>query len=584
MTAKKKIWRLTPPSKETSHLALKTGISELNALLLINRGISDNDSVKAFLSPRLSSLIDPMLMKDMDKALELILETIENQGHITVYGDYDADGLTATALLINLFSSLDVNASSYIPHRLKEGYGLNSGAVKGLRKRGTRLIITVDCGISNQKEIELAQQLGMKVIVTDHHQIHDNFNPICPVINPHRQDSSFPFQDLAGVGVAFFLAVGLRAALRQRGWFKKRTEPDLRNYLDLVALGTVADMAPLKGQNRILVHAGIDGMKNSQWPGIMAMQKISGIDSSKVSSYDLAFKLAPRLNASGRMGDAAPGLNALITNSPSTAKKLAEQLNMINRQRQLVEGEIISQIEKSIAGKADTTIRRTMVFAEEGWHKGVLGIVASKLLEKYHKPTLVLMIQDGIIAGSGRSIDGFNLHQALTRLGHLFEGFGGHYHAAGMTLKTSNLEALISGLEEIAREEIRDEDLIPAVRIDSEIRISDITMDTLLEIDTLAPFGSGNPEPVFYSAQIQVINSRVVGEKHLKLLVREGETVMDAIGFNLAEFHPIGDRKINIVFTPEINRWNGIEKPQLRLLDLELAGGETRLVKQKYQS
>jgi len=576
-----KIWRLTSPSSYTSRLASEAGISALTAQILINRGISDSASAEAFLSPRLSDLTDPMLLKDMEKAIELIMNAIEEGKQITVYGDYDADGLTGTALLLNLFSNLGIHASAYIPKRLEEGYSLNPGAIERIASDGTGLIITVDCGISNIKEIELARRLGMDVVVTDHHQIPEDFEPVCPVINPNRSDSLFPFRGLAGVGVAFYLAIGTRTVLREKGWFRDRPEPDLRRYLDLVALGTVADMVPLIGQNRILVHSGMEVMKYSQWPGIKAMQNLSGMAISRISSYDLAFKLAPRLNAPGRMEDAAIGLRTLVTDNASEAADMARQLNTINAKRQAVEAEILEQIEEKIIPGLALEDRRTMVISAGGWHQGVLGIVASRLLNRYHRPTLVLTIRDGIAVGSGRSIDGFNLYRALVRLSHLFEKFGGHHHAAGVTLKESNIEALAAGLEEIAREEMNEEDLIPAVQVDAEVEIRVLTRASVGEIESLAPFGSGNPAPVLYSGPLEVVGSWVVGENHLKLRVRQGNSVMEAIGFRLADRRPIKGTEVNIVFTPEINRWQGNERLQLKITDLEPSDGRSRLIRQK---
>ncbi|MBW2609703.1 MAG: single-stranded-DNA-specific exonuclease RecJ [Deltaproteobacteria bacterium] len=579
-----KIWRLPPPSPYAPRLASETGISVLNAQLLINRGISDGSAAKHFLSPRISDLIDPMLLKDMDKALDLILEAIEKHEHITVYGDYDADGLTSTALLMNFFSDLEIPTSFYIPDRLMEGYSLNPEAVQKIAQRGTGLIITVDCGISNMREIDLARRLGMKVVVTDHHQIPEDFDPICPVINPRRPESSFPFRELAGVGVAFFLAIAIRAGLRDRGWFRDRPEPDLKRYLDLVALGTVADMVPLIGQNRTLVRAGMEEMRNSQWPGIKAMLEISGVDSAWISSHDLAFRLAPRLNAPGRIGDVIMGMEALTTDNASTAMEAARQLSSMNSRRQVIEGDILEEIEETIIPGMDLEAEKTMVLAREGWHKGVLGIVASRLLDRYHRPTLILTVRDGMATGSGRSIDGFNLYNALNRLGHLFERFGGHYHAAGFTLKASNIDALKTGLEEIAQGVLSREDLIPAIDIDAETALPDLTMETVREIRSLSPFGSGNPEPVLYSDSLKVVWSGIVGESHLKLRVKQGETVMEAIGFGLSDRHPLEGKSVNMVFVPEINRWQGYEKPQLRIIDLELQEEGARILKLKAES
>lgn len=578
----KKIWRLIQPPHKESQLAREAGISLLKARLLLNRGISDRDSVESFLSPRLTDLIDPMLLKDMDKAVDLIITAMEKQERMAVFGDYDADGITSTALLLNFFSDLGMPLSSYIPNRLDEGYGLNPKAIKNLAEKGVRLIITVDCGISNKKEIELAKELGIKVVVTDHHQIPSDFEPMYPVINPNRTDSLFPFKELSGVGVAFFLVIALRAGLRQRNWFRGLQVIDLRQYLDLVALGTVADMVPLTGQNRIIVKSGMEVMNNTRWPGLKAIKQISGINKKRISSYDLAFKLAPRLNAPGRMGDTTAGLKALTTDSETIAEEMARQLNRMNIQRQQIEGDILGEIEEIMIPELDLREKRTIVLAKNGWHRGVLGIVASRLLSRYHRPTIILGIEEGIARGSGRSIDGFDLHQSMASLSHLFDKFGGHYHAAGCTLRESNIEELAERIEKIAREEIKEEDLIPGMDIEAEIPISELTLEAVREIRSLGPFGAGNPEPLFYSGNLTVIDSWIVGERHLKLRLGQKDKAMEAIGFELGEIHPLAGRSINMVFTPDINRWNGREKVELKINDLELSDKDnSKLVRMK---
>ncbi|MBN1848022.1 MAG: single-stranded-DNA-specific exonuclease RecJ [Deltaproteobacteria bacterium] len=566
---KKKLWKLMPPSPRSDSLAAELGLPPLIAQLLINRGIMDKHSAESFFSPRLSDLMDPMLLKNMDKAIEVILDAVDNRRPITIFGDYDADGLTATALLKNFFSSMGISVFTYVPNRLTEGYGLNPEAVKTIADKGPGLIITVDCGISNMDEAALAKQLGMDVVVTDHHQIPLDFHPVCPVINPHLRDSLFPYKDLAGVGVAFYLALALRRALRDKDRFRHDPEPDLKNYLDLVALGTVADMVPLTGQNRILVRTGISVMRNSCWPGLQAMQKVSGVDVSNISSYDLAFKLGPRLNASGRIHDPVIGLDVLTTDDISVGIEKAEQLDQLNSERQAIESNIIEEIEEAFIPGIQMDQNRVMVFCREGWHQGVLGIVASKLLDRYYRPTIVLAVQDGIAAGSGRSIDGFDLHRAFTRLSHLFDRFGGHYHAAGLAMAVSNMEALKVGLEELAREELDQDALFPFITVDAELHLSDLSIETVKQIQSLSPFGRGNPDPVFCANAVEVMWSGIVGEKHLKLKVKEGSKVFDAIGFGLAEYHPLDGRVIDIAFTPEVDQWQGYEKVQLRIVDLE---------------
>ncbi len=572
-----RIWKLRPPSPHASKLANETGVTPLQAQLLINRGITDTPSAISFLTPRLSNLTDPMLLKDMDRALEVILDAIQNRDNITIYGDYDADGITATALLMNFFSSLGIAVSFYIPNRLTEGYSLNAGAIEQMAKEGVELVITVDCGTTNKKEIDLAKEVGIKIVVTDHHQVPEDFEPICPVINPHRKESSFPFSGLSGVGLAFFLAIAVRAALRDRGWFRDREEPDLKDYLDLVALGTVADMVPLVDQNRILVKWGIDKMRTTLWPGVRAIQEIAAVNASGITPHDLAFKFAPRLNAPGRMGSADVGVQVLTTNDFAVAEDLAKQLNSLNSERQTIEQSILEHIEENVISKADLGDRRTLVLSGSGWHRGVLGIVASRLVEKYYRPTLVMNIEDGKAVGSGRSIAGFNLHKALSRVGHLFERFGGHDHAVGFALDVENIEALREELEGLAREGLSEDELFPRIEIDAQVSLPELTLETMKEMGSLSPFGPGNPEPICYARALQVIDSRVVGERHLKLRVRQERSVLEAIGFGLSDAHSLQGETINMVFTPEINAWNGYERIQLRIVDLELADKDSKL-------
>jgi single-stranded-DNA-specific exonuclease len=530
------------------------------------------------LTPKLSRLLDPLLLKDMDLAVERIIAAIERQEKITVYGDYDADGITSTALLLNFFSSLGISASFYVPNRFTEGYGLNSEAVENIAKDGTSLMITVDCGTSSQKEIKLAKECGMEVVVTDHHQIPKDFEATCPVLNPNRSDSSFPFKSLAGVGLAFFLIIAVRAALRDKGWFSHNEEPDLKDYLDLVALGTVADMVPLIDQNRIIAKWGIERMKSLSWPGIEAMKEVVGLNSAEITAYDLAFKLSPRLNAPGRLGSAEIGIQLLTAEDPTCARRLANQLNFLNSQRQGIEQTILEQIEEKIISMEDLEERKTLVLSGHDWHQGVLGIVASRLVGKYYRPTLLLDVRDGIAVGSGRSIDGFNLHWALEKLSHLFERFGGHYHAAGFALKASYIEALSKELEDLGQEVLSKDDLMPRIEVDGSISLTDLTQKTMRDIQSLAPFGSGNPEPILHSQDLEVIHSRIVGEKHLKLRVGQRGHVLEAIGFDLSNRHTLQGKVIDMVYTPEINAWQGYERIQLKIVDLQVRDEESKLV------
>jgi len=562
------VWKLRPVSPFSSNLAREAGLSPLQARLLINRGVSTPTQALSFLNPLLSRMLDPTLMRGMRDALKVILSAFENRKKITIYGDYDADGLTATALLLNFFTRLGLEVSYYIPNRLTEGYSLNKEAISEIAGNGTKLLITVDCGTNNPNEIALAKSLGMDVVVTDHHQVTEDFHALCPVVNPNQPGCPFPFKGLAGVGLAFFLTVALRKTLRQRGWFGTRTEPDLKEYLDLVALGTVADRVPLVDQNRILVHHGMAAMAESRWPGVSAMKETAGVENPRITADDLAYRLGPRLNAPGRLGDSHTGIRALIAPDPVLSRDLALKLEVANARRQRVEHEVLEQIEAMLGKNGAAIDSRTLVVAGENWHKGILGIVASRLVDRYHRPSLVLSLQGDMAYGSGRSIECFNLYKALSKMEPLFEKVGGHAHAAGFALKAANLRNVKNELESLALKILHDSDMVPSIEVDAEIFLDDIGPEMLHEIEALSPFGEGNPEPAFCAGPCEVLESRIVGGSHLKLTVRQGKKACDAIGFGMADRHPLEGKAVHMVFTPEWNCWQGYKKIQLRIVDI----------------
>lgn len=554
---------------EAPHLAREAGISPLQAQILFRRGIDTPGTARRFLSPRLADLTSPGLLKDMDRAVDRVLRAARGGLPITVYGDYDADGLTATALLVRFFADLGLPAFPYVPDRLEEGYGLNRSAVDRIAEARGGLLITVDCGTGNLEEVEHALGRGLDVVITDHHRVPDDFEAPCPVLNPKRPDCSFPFRGLAGVGVAFYLAAAVRAAMREEGWFRSRPEPDLRAYLDLVALGTLADMVPLLEENRRLVRAGMEVMKASRWPGVLALQTQAGVDPDRVSPEDVAFRLAPRINAAGRLGEAPTGLDALLTSDPVSARRLAERLHALNDRRQALEQDILSRIESELLSDRALEGRRALVLHGEGWHQGVLGIVASRIALRYGRPTIVLDVRDGIATGSGRSIDGFDLHGSLQDLDALFLRFGGHRHAVGLSLETRYIDRLIEGMEAAALEQLTAGDLRPALHVEAELPLGDVTRETVEEIQRLGPFGSGTPEPLFLARDLDVLESRVVGDRHLKLRVARGGRELDAIGFDHGHLHPLGGTRVSAVYHPRINRWRGIESLQLNIQALE---------------
>ena len=578
----KKTWRIKAPSSSAALLARETGLSILEAQLLIHRGISDPTTARSFLSPRLSQLLDPMLLKDMDRAVASILRAVEEQRPITIYGDFDVDGLTATALLLRFFTSLDIPASAYIPNRFEEGYGLHPAAVTKIADRGPGLLVTVDCGIANHREIALAKSLGLEVVVTDHHRLPGDFEPICPMVNPQRPDSQFPFRHLSGVGLAFFLAIALRSAMRQRTWFRHRPEPDLKAYLILAALGTVADMAPLVGQNRILVASGLQRMDPTLWPGIEALQEVAGAKvTAPLRSEELAFTWAPRLNAPGRLGAADVALQVLTSREQSSAKVAAAELNRMNQRRQAIERKVLVNAERQLDSAGDLAHQRTLIFAGPDWHRGVLGIVASRLVNRLHRPTLVVSVNGHLAYGSGRSVAGFNLYEALSQSAHLFRRFGGHDHAAGFVLEANRIADLREELEVYARRELTEELLTPEIIVDAEVNLAELPRERIDAVRSLSPFGAGNPEPLFYASAVDVLQSQVVGERHLRLRLRQGTAVAEAIGFGLSKEAPRKGDRIDVVFTPDINRWQGNEKIQLRLEDLKVGGRKARLVREK---
>jgi single-stranded-DNA-specific exonuclease len=559
-------WILKSPSPLVPQLVREAEVTPLQAQLLINRSISDGPSAKAFLSARLSQMADPMLLRDMDRATAAVVASIEEGRPITIYGDYDADGLTSTALLWNFFSELGASVSYYVPHRLKEGYGLNEQAVRRIAENGRGLLLTVDCGISNLEEIRIAKTLGLEIVVTDHHQVPGPLEPLCPMVNPQRPDCCFPSKDLAGVGVAFLLAVSVRAALRKRSW--PGPLPDLREYLDLVALGTVADRAPIIGQNRILVKNGMKRLLRSRWEGIRALNRICHVMGPALTTYDLSFKLAPRLNAPGRMEGPELGMEILTTCESTAAYELATRLNTSNAKRQELERRILDQIEGILEDSGHVARSKILFLARENWHPGVLGIVASRLVDRYHRPAFVMTYRDGTVKGSARSVRGFNIHGALSRFDHLFDRFGGHAQAAGFTFKAEHFDRLRDGLEEMARQILTDHELRPSLDIDAALGLGDVDLEMVLDVEALAPFGEGNPEPVFLTRGLEVMWSKVIAERHLKLALREGREVFEVIGFGQAQKRPQLGKRVDMVFTPEMEHWQGNRRVRLRMLDI----------------
>jgi len=566
-----KEWKIcTSHQDKVQEISRELNVHPLIIQVLSNRGIKEKDSIYKFLYPSLKDLHFPFHMKDMDKAVERIIEAILNKERIVIYGDYDADGVTSTALLLDFLQGLGGNVSYYIPNRLEEGCGLNKEALDQIAQSGTRLVITVDCGISNIQEIAYAGTLGMDTVITDHHEIPVDLPPALAILNPKQPGCRFPFKELAGVGVVFNLIIALRARLREMEFWKNATVPNLKNYLDLVTLGTVADMVPLVDENRIFVKMGLTILTKALRPGIAALKNVSGLEMREIEASDVGFKLAPRINAGGRIGVANDGVELLIARSRDTAQPFAERLNQNNDQRQGIEQQILSDVLRQIDMDSSFLQRKSLVLASSKWHPGVIGIVAARLMEQYWRPVILISLKDHIGKGSGRSIKEFNLYQGLKSCGHLLEGFGGHKYAAGMTLLEDNITEFYKFFEAVVKESLPERELYPKIEIDSMVNLDDLTETFTEHLCLLSPFGIANPRPVFCASDFNVTEAHVVGEKHLKFKVFQNTIPFEVIGFNMGHYHPSISSSIQIAFVPQVNMWQGKRSLQLKLKDIKI--------------
>jgi len=563
-------WNITPfDPLRTGSLAKALNLSPLLAQILINRGLDSPDQVQDFFSPALLNLPAPDLMKDMDKAVNRLLKAIQQRERLAVFGDYDADGITATALLILFLKPIFPDILFYIPHRVREGYGLSIPGINLLKEQGVSLIITVDCGISNHQELEWAKNQGLDVIVTDHHQISKKGIPsTVAVLNPKQDGCAFPFKDLAGVGVAFYLLIGLRQALDLQGFFPEG-KPNLRAYLDLVAIGTVADVVPLLGVNRILVREGLEVIARSPHVGLAALKEVSGIQpSGPVSSIEVAFRLAPRLNALGRIQEAGGGVHLLTTDSLQEAKDLAQVMNQENSRRQAMEQLMLKEIDRLLQSQKDIDQRKSLVLGSETWHRGILGLAASRLVERLSRPVFLFSIEGETAHGSGRSIEGFHLFKALEALeGHLL-GFGGHAVAAGAHLMAKDLSAFEQAFENLVQDSVSQMAFIPALTIEGEVDFPGLVKEITPYLPQMAPFGSQNPEPLLVTRQVRVNSRRQVGNGHLRLRIEQQGTILDGIGFGLGDTAlGLGDW-IDLAYTPFISEYGSTPRLKLRIKDI----------------
>jgi single-stranded-DNA-specific exonuclease len=565
MLSKQWILRHVDPGQQTA-LASLLSISRMTASVLVGRGVTTKEQADRWMSPQAAGTHDPFLIPDVEIAVDRLHRAVQTGERICFYGDYDVDGMSATSLYILFFRGLGANVCWYIPDRLGEGYGLNESAIARVRSDGATLLVTSDCGTTSHREVEAACRLGIDVIITDHHQGEDLLPPAFAIMNPYRKDSRYPFPGLCSAGLAYKV---VQAYATTYGSGRVVVE----SFLDLVALATVADVVPLQDENRYLVRQGLDLISRGVRPGIKALKSVAGVDRT-CTAGTIAFRLAPRINAAGRLAHADLGVQLLTTESEADAHRIAGQLEQLNRERQAIEEQTVTQ---ALAAVNPDDLPAALVVASRDWHLGVVGIVAARLVERYHRPAVVIAInEDGIGKGSARSIPGFDLYQALAACRHVLKGYGGHPAAAGLTIEEARLPEFVQGFQRVAAGWSEQHGRDPLLHVDAEVKLMDVGPHAVRELDRLHPFGAGNPEPVFVVRNLAMLDMRVVGDGHLKLTVRQqGSTPFESIGFRLGDLltHRGLSRtaSIDLAFMPELNRWNGFDRIQLRIKDLRAA-------------
>jgi single-stranded-DNA-specific exonuclease len=560
---------------KVKELSQKVNCHPVMASILVNRNIHTAKTAADFLNTSLNNMPSPFSLKDMDVAVNRIYKAITDKEKILIFGDYDVDGITATVILLNFLRYAGVDVSYYIPHRVSEGYSIQPGHIsRYARPHNIDLIVTADCGSGSHQAAAAAKNAGIDMIITDHHTITEDIPPALAVINPKRQDCPAGLQNLAGVGVAFCLLICLRTYLREKGFWQDDSEPNLKSYCDLVALGTVADMVPLIEENRILCKTGLTLIHAGHRPGLTALLEASAIQNDFLDADDIAFRLAPRLNAAGRMDHAARAVELLTAQDLDSAQKTAHALNLLNRQRRQVEQGIFTDIQRFLKNNPSLRQRRSLVLSGQGWHAGVLGIVASKIANDYYRPVILITTRDGIGIGSGRSVAGLNLYDALASCKPYLETFGGHSMAAGLKIRKANIADFQNAFENVIRRISQPEDLTPILKIDAHLDLDTISDALINELEALMPFGTGNPEPLFMTADVGVISSKIVGKNHRRMILQQSSRpntpVFPAIQFN-ADSRVSNKQKISqMVFKLRWNRWQGKKTAQLVIEDLRL--------------
>lgn len=553
-----KKWEFTKiDENKVKEISERYNIPELVSTILVNRGITDEEQIKVFLTPSRNDFHDPYLLPDIEKAVKRIIDAIEKNEKVIIYGDYDVDGITSITVLKQFLEQRGLKCDYYIPNRLQEGYGLNKQAIEGFATQGYTLMITVDCGISGKTEIDFANELKIDTIVTDHHEPLEILPNAIAVLDPKRLDSKYPFRELAGVGVVFKLiqALGIKLNLDAKEYLK---------FLDIVCVGTISDIVPLIDENRVIAKLGLKLVEQTRNIGLKSIIKSSGY--KNIDSNTISFGIAPRINACGRVGDVQDAIELFLTPNIVKANEITEKLNQYNKDRQdkekAIYKEAIEEIEKNKLVEKDC-----IVLGGNNWHNGVIGIVASKVAETYYKPTILVSFDGEEAKGSGRSIQGFDLHEVLCECSKWLEKYGGHEMAVGLSLKKENFENFKQNFEEIAKK-LNVTEQVPIIFIDKLLTIKDLNIDAVKSLNMLEPFGESNKVPIFAYKNIRIDSIRAISEgKHLKMSLKDENTIIDAIGFGMGSLtteYTIGD-KVDVAGTLEINTYNGIDKIQINL-------------------
>jgi single-stranded-DNA-specific exonuclease len=550
-------------------LAAALGVPPVVANLLVQRGLGDPEAAAHFLHPSLDQLHDPMALADMRVAVDRIMAAIARKERIAIHGDYDVDGVTSTVILRRALELLGANVTHFIPERLKDGYGLQPAAIDRLCAEGVALVVSVDCGIRGADAARRAREVGVDLIVTDHHEPDVELPPALAVINPKRTDCAYPDKHLAGVGVALKLVQALCHQAGRDSW--------LPGFIKVAAIGTLADVVPLVGENRVIAKLGLDLLtKGPHKVGLRALLEVCGLTGKTIDSYHVAFMLAPRVNAAGRMSTPDIATRLLLASDETMAEEvhqLALQLDGENVRRRDEETEIFAAARKIVQTDPDVGAHSILVVAGDGWHRGVIGIVASKLVEAFHRPAIVLSVEDGVAQGSCRSIPGFNMLGALERCAHLLVRFGGHKQAAGLALEADRIRELRAAVNAVADETLGPEDLMPRLSIDADLAFRGITGAVAAGVASLAPFGAGNPRPVFAARRVEIIDGpRKLKERHLKMSLKQDGRIFRAVAWRAADRHEyLTDHKaaLDVAFSLEQNQYNGETYVELTLADLK---------------